>query len=208
MQSKLQFEEVLRDINGYYGVRSSTLQKIGVFIIVWGMFESELELTVLAVTGEELKNNARPSTDAKHVSDLIKCIREKSTRFEEPVRNISIAMCDTADSLLNLRNAISHGFLIPSKRLGIGFINNPKWLNVKRKRDTTDVFLTEQVLEKSIEAAAIIRECSMRLQLFAGRLEGDPDLSKYVTELFSEVDRAKHIASKFKIPTVTNEKTL
>lgn len=192
MQNKLQFEDVLRDINGYYGVRSSTLQKIGIFIIVWGMFESELELTVLTITGEELKNDAKPFTDTTPVSGLIKCIREKSVGFEETVCKITIAMCDAADSLLVLRNAISHGWLVPSKRLGIGFINNPKWLNVKRKRDTTDVFLTEQMLEKSIEAAAIIRECSMRLRHFS---EGLGYSAEHITELAAEVDRARYIAS-------------
>ena len=193
MQHRLQYKEVLRDINGYYGVHSSTIQKIGVFIVVWGMFESELEFTVLAVTGEHLKNDARPSTDAKQVSDLIKCIREKSMQLEESVRNISVAMCDAADSLLKLRNAISHGFLVPSKRMGIGFINNPKWLNVKRKRDTTDIFLSEQMLGKSIEAAAIIRECSMRLRHFSGDIGYS---AEYITELASEVDRAKYIANR------------
>ena len=203
MESRLTFAEVLRNIKGYYGVRSSSLQKIGVFTIVWGMFESELELTVLTVAKEEMSKDKRPSTDAKHIDDLIKSLREKSAQLEKSICNVSKVMCDAAGDLLVLRNAISHGWIVPSKSGGIGFINNPKWLNVKRKRDTTEVCLTDQLLEEVIEAVSILRECSMRLRQFVGGLEGYP--AKYVTELASEVDRARRIASGLNVPTVTNE---
>lgn len=204
MVNKLTFAEVLRNIEGYYGVSSSTLQKIGVFVIAWGMFESELELTVLTVAEEEMSKDKRPSTDAKPVSDLIKSIREKSVQLEESICNISKVMCDAADDLLVLRNAINHGWIVPSKSGGIGFINNPKWLNVKRKRETTtEVCLTNQLLEESIEAVAILRECSMRLRHFIGGLEGYP--VEYVTGITSEVDRARSIASGVCIPMSHNE---
>jgi hypothetical protein len=200
VDSRLTFEGVTRDIEGYYGVRSSTIQKIGVFVIAWGMFESELELTVLALTEEILNSDKRPSTDTKQVSDLIMKIREKSVQFEEAICSISIAMCDAADGLLMIRNAIHHGWLIPSKLEGAGFINNPKWLNVTRKRDTTEVFLTDQLLEQFVEAVAIIRECSMRLRHFVGGFENYP--AEYVTELSAIVDRAKTIASVDRSPLI------
>ncbi len=196
MESRLTFAEVLRNIKGYYGVRPSTLQKIGVFTIVWGMFESGLELTVLAVAKEEMNKDKRPSTDANKVSDLIKRLREKSIQLEKSVCNISKIMCDAVDDLLVLRNAIDHGWIVPGKpKKGIEFINNPRWLNVERRRGTTEVHLTDQLLEKSIEAVAILHECSMRLQLFAGGLGYS---AEWVTELASEVDRARYIASLVK----------
>ena len=196
MESRFTFTEVSQNIEEYYGVCPSMLQKIGVFTIVWGMFESGLELTVLAVAKEEMDKDKRPSTDANNVTNLIKLLREKSIQLEETVCNVSKIMCDAVDDLLVLRNAIDHGRIVPGKpKRGIGFINNPTWLNVERKRGITEVHLTDQLLEKSIEAVAILHECSVRLQLFAGGLGYS---AEWVVELASEVDRARYISSVVK----------
>jgi hypothetical protein len=140
----------------YFGLSPQVLQRLGCFVVAWGLFESHLELATLVLLGEKIIKNQRLATDCLPASELISCFRKGSKSCVPELIELCDELANAADDLLVFRNAITHGRLLPPPAGGPKFVNNASWFGEKRKRQITEASLDNQQLDIAIECANTI----------------------------------------------------
>ena len=142
----------------HYGMSRATLERIGAFIVMWALFENQLETALWRLTGEN-PNGVRPSTDAVPVTALISRFREETSGAAgDDWRMVVDLICETAGCLAEYRNAIAHGQLLPAS-VGGGSILNARWHGEQRKREPVTAHLDENLVGSMLDALQELLIC-------------------------------------------------
>lgn len=136
--------------------------------MVWGKFESVIELLIWSVKGEN-PVGIRPSTDPKPASALIDDLRKwAKANATDPFRAAFVLICESADNVLEFRNAVVHGRIFEGGK----FTSNGSLVGELRKRKETTVHISEDVLDRAIRVADLIgRLAGLISAVYAGELD-------------------------------------
>ncbi|WP_313172601.1 hypothetical protein [Massilia oculi] len=159
-------------LEAFFGITPEIQQQIGTFVIVWAMFESDIELLIWMATGEEPAGR-RPSTDAKQISELINKLRKWARESATwPLRPTLVAICEAADNLAAYRNAIIHGRPLEGPK----FVSNGSFFGELRKRPVATAHISPDLMGMAIDSAEILHRATGLLgAVYAGQLdEGTP----------------------------------
>lgn len=132
------------------GLSPETQRRLGAFAVVWGIFESNLELALWALRGEDVTGK-RPSTERMRISEQMAALGECSERFGVEAGEVLRSARQAAADLLEYRHAIAHGSLVPFSDAAAAFIRNPKWDGAKRSRRTNTAHVDENLLGIAID---------------------------------------------------------
>lgn len=151
------------------------------FVVAWGLFETNLEPTLWALRDENVKD-VQPSTEKQSMSDWIKGMKSSAPKLQsKSAQEVFIKAADAAENLLEYRNAIIHGWLI-----GLGsptaFIRNPSWNGERRSRKTSTAHVDENLLNMAIDSAWVLYAVSFKARGADGASE--------LAALKSDVNRA------------------
>src|SRR4051794_14110507 len=111
-----------------WGITPEIQTRLGVFSVIWGMLETNLENTVHALRNEKMGPGMRPSTDATSIADWIRILGQPSPRIPARQHALMEYASLAAIDLMEYRHAVVHGWLVPGKASGVSsFIRNPRW---------------------------------------------------------------------------------
>lgn len=140
-----------------WGITPEIQKRLGVFGVVWGMFETNLENAVHSLRNERIGPGVRPSTDATPIADWIKVLGQPSTRIPAGRHGLMEYASLAAIDLMEYRHAVVHGWLVPAKDLGFSsFIRNPRWKGETRKRPSNEAYVSERLLDIAIDACWVL----------------------------------------------------
>jgi hypothetical protein len=137
-----------------WGFNSAILQRIGAFVILWGLFETKLEPAVWVLRDESIAG-VRPSTDGAPLCDLIAALGEGSEKLDPSVRDVLKKAATAATDLTDYRHSLIHGNMMPSDGMP-SFLRNPPWHGEIRKRRSGEAFVTETLLDMAIDCAGTL----------------------------------------------------
>jgi hypothetical protein len=178
----------------FFEFTPAILQRIGAFVIYWGIFEGNLELATWVLMGEKPEKGKRPITDCMQITQLIAQFRSASDGHIPEIIKAVRVISDTADDLLVFRNAIIHGRAIAPPAGGPKFINNAAWFDEKRKRSVTEAHISEHLLDTAIECITAIRNATFEVH-WAGLQPKEEQIS-YVSHIVAVLRTARSQANK------------
>jgi len=188
--------DFLKVYESYFGFTPEVLQRIGAFIVAWGLFESQLEFMTLMAMGEKIKKEQRPVTDCLQPSDLLSRFRKAAQNFLPDTRTAAEILVDTAEDLLVFRNAIIHGRALPPPAGGPMFINNRAWFGEKRKRPETEAQISDDLLDMALECANILTFQGASLQL--AMRPSDEDQEAIAKQTIPPLRKARNLANELR----------
>lgn len=171
------------------GIPIEIQQKIGVFAVAWGMFESHLERAVWTLEKEEVEGN-RPSTDKTSAHKWIGVLASGSNELSARANEVLGIAGKAARDLMNYRHSLFHGYLVPLGGTAM-FIRNPGWNGEVRNRDAGDAQIDENIIDLAIDAAWVL----FRLVIAVTKI-GDEDGIARIEEFESEARRIKSNANE------------
>lgn len=136
------------------GIPFEIQQKIGVFAVAWGMFESHLERAVWVLQNEQVKGN-RPSTDKTSAHKWIEVLENGSEEIGTEGSEVLSIAAAAAKDLMSYRHALFHGYLVPLGGTAM-FIRNPGWNGEVRNREAGDAHIDENIIDLAIDAAWVL----------------------------------------------------
>jgi hypothetical protein len=175
-----------------FGLPREVQQRIGALGVVWGLFESRLEPTLWALSGEKVAG-VRPSTDKKVISQLIADMAKGSTKLTTEAQDVFRSAAHAANDLMEYRHALVHGWVIPFPKMPV-FIRNPRWKGELRNRPSSDAHVDENLLDMAIDAAWTL----CRVVFAAHAACTDLGKTSSLIALKSDVDRAKSLANELR----------
>lgn len=167
------------------GVALPMQQRIGAFVIYWGLYEAHLEGAIWKLTAEDV-SGVRPSTDKKPVSDWFEVLARGSDDLSVDANRILEVAAQASENLLAYRNSLIHGTLLsfPGSN-SVTFLRNPRWSGEVRKREAGDAHVDENLLDMAIEAAWVLFRLALcikqdaELEVISSQLEQmQPDLGR------------------------------
>ncbi len=189
-----QREESLRILNRLteQGIPAGVQQRLGAFLVVWGIFETNLERTIWALNGEAVAG-VRPSTEKSSISEWISRLGAGNSKFDHAASAVLKAAAGAARDLLEYRHALAHGCLIPFPSGGL-FIRKPSWHHEVRRRESSEAHVDENLLDMAIECAWAL--CHV---LFAtAKACEDPSGQATLLELRTNITRAASLANELR----------
>ena len=156
---------LLKFYESYFGLTPEILQRLGGFIVAWGLFENQLEPMTLVAMGKKIQKGHRPVTDCLQPSELLTRFRKASGKFLPETAEVANILVDTAEDLLVFRNAITHGRALPPPAGGPSFMNNGAWFGETRKRPSTEAHISDRLLDMALESAGILTLQGASLQM-------------------------------------------
>jgi len=171
------------------GMSSEVQQRIGAFIVVWGMFETNLEVALWALCDEEVAG-VRPSTDKTRVGQWIDILANGSPKFNPEIQDLLRITALTAKDLMEYRHAIVHGWLM----WGTTFIRNPRWHGEVSNRTSSDAHVDENLLDIALDAAWTI----YRVVYVTRIICANSGLPENLLTLKPDVIRAQSISSELR----------
>lgn len=168
-----------------WGFPVEVQQRLGAFVIIWGIVETSLESAVWALKKETV-NNRRPSTDKTSVSAWFEEFKPLAKALDPRLDPISDLAVNAAVQVMNYRHAVAHGWLLPDATAPT-FYRNPNWNGELRNRPKGVARVTESELSLAIDAAwslaifiMLVRDACSNTGLL-DRLEGmTPDLIRVI----------------------------
>jgi hypothetical protein len=154
----------------HWGFRPKLLRRIGLLVILWGLFETKLEVAVWRLLDEDVAGR-RPSTDGKGPYALIKALRAGSPRLNESACDVLKQAADAAENLMNYRHSLIHGNMIPSAEMP-SFLRNASWYGEIRLKGTGEAFVTENLLDMAIDSVGTLCKVALATQ---GAFRNRPD---------------------------------
>lgn len=178
------------------GVSIETQQKIGVFAVTWGMFESHLERAVWVLQNEQVEG-VRPSTDKNSAHKWIEILEKGSNELTSKANEVLKIAATAAKDLMSYRHSLFHGYLVPLGDTAM-FIRNPSWHGEVRNRECGDAHLDDNIIDLAIDASWVLFSIIMSIT----KLNEEPT-SKAVIESFekeakrirSNANEVRHIAA-------------
>lgn len=138
------------------GVSLPMQQRIGAFVVCWGLYETRLEGVIWKLTGEEVAG-VRPSTDKGPASGWFDVLAKGSDTLTTEANEVLSIAAKASANLLAYRNSLIHGTLLSFPGANsVTFLRNPRWSGEVRKRESGDAHVDENLLDMAIEAAWIL----------------------------------------------------
>lgn len=175
-----------------WGFSPEILRRIGAFVILWGLFETKLELAIWSLRAERVAGS-RPSTDGVPLRALIDALGEGSENLDGPVRDVLKSAAMAAADLMEYRHSLIHGHMMPSDEMP-SFIRNPRWHGEIRNRRSGEAFVTDSLLDMAIDSAGIL----CRLVLATPAACHDATRVKELLALEPDVARANSQANELR----------
>jgi hypothetical protein len=150
-----------------------------------GRFEANLETTLWALKGEQVKGT-RPSTDKTSASDWINELGKTWPQFTPAAQEALRAASEAAFDLMEYRHAVMHGSMLPSPTMPT-FIRNPRWNGEIRKRASHDAHVDANLLDMALDCAWVL----CRLVFAAREACADPAKVKTIEALKRDVTRVR-----------------
>jgi hypothetical protein len=136
-----------------WGFSSETQGLLGAFILMWGMFEANLEETLWVLRKEDVAGT-RPWTDTVPLGEWLKELGKGWEFFSSEVNEILTITSSAAHDLMEYRHAIIHGHMLPHSETP-SFIRNPGWHGVLRGRPSHDAHVDENLLDMAIQCVFV-----------------------------------------------------
>lgn len=167
---------------------------MGALAVVWGVFESNLETTLWALRGEQVKGE-RPSTDRTSAGDWIKELGGAWPQLPPEAQEVLSLASLAAFDLMEYRHALMHGWMLPDTTMP-AFIRNPRWNGEIRKRPSHDAHVDANLLDMALDCAWVLCRfvfatrdaCADRAKLKA-LMALKPD----ITRVRSQVNELRHL---------------
>lgn len=186
----------LKFYENYFGLTPEILQRLGGFIVAWGLFESQLETMTLVAMGQKIQKGHRPITDCLQPSDLLTRFRKGTQSFLPETINAAEIFTDTAEDCLVFRNAIIHGRALPPRFGGPMFLNNAAWFGEVRKRPSTEAHISDRLLDMALECAGILILQGGHLQI--AMLESEVNQIAIAKETIAPLRKASSMANELR----------
>ncbi|MGE0671961.1 MAG: hypothetical protein AB7O64_02790 [Methylibium sp.] len=168
-----------------WGFPVGVQQRLGSFVIIWGVVETSLESAVWALGNEEVQNR-RPSTDKTSASAWFEEFKSKAKALDSRLDPISDLAVNAAVQVMNYRHAVAHGWLLPDA-VAPTFYRNPNWNGEVRNRPKGVARVTEEELDLAIDAAwtlaifiMVVRDACSNRDLLDGLDKMTPDLIRAI----------------------------
>lgn len=126
-------------------------QRLGAFILIWGLFESRLEICLWALRGDQV-SGARPWTDRTSVARWLDELATERQHIPADCRQVLSHASSAGKDLADYRHAIVHGWMFPMGDMPT-FIRNPRLFGEVRQRPTHDAHVSENLLDMAIDSA-------------------------------------------------------
>jgi len=144
---------ILTHLSGW-GFPPDVQQRLGALAVVWGVFEANLETTLWALKGEQVKGT-RPSTDKTSIADWINELGKTWPRMGPAAQEVFCAASQAAYDLMEYRHAVMHGWMLPSPTMPT-FIRNPAWNGETRKRASHDAHVDANLLDMALDCGWVL----------------------------------------------------
>jgi len=143
---------VLTHLAGW-GFAPEVQQRMGALVVVWGVFETNLETTLWALRNENVAG-MWPSTERgdNSLGKWIDAWAEEAERLGPEAHEILKTAAKAAADLMEYRHTLMHGWVLPSPAIA-SFIRNPGWNGETRKRPSSDAHVDENLLDMALDAA-------------------------------------------------------
>ena len=182
---------ILTRLSGW-GFPAEVQQRLGALAVIWGVFEANLETTLWALKGEQVKG-ARPSTDKTSIAMWIQELGEPWPQFTAAAQEVFCAASLAAFDVMEYRHAVMHGSMLPSPTMPT-FVRNPTWNGEIRKRASHDAHVDANLLDLALDCAWVL--CRL---VFAARAAcADPANVTTVEALKRDMIRVRLQASELR----------
>lgn len=172
------------------GVTIPLQQRIGAFVVCWGLYEAHLEEVIWLLNNEDVKGN-RPTTDSSPVSAWFRVLCRGSEHLSMEANAVLDTAAAASESLLAYRNSLIHGTLLSFPGANsITFLRNPAWRGEVRNRPAGDAHVDENLLDMAIESAWAL----FRLVACFKQGQTIEQLSPQIEAMAKELRRAKSFA--------------
>nr|WP_315249237.1 hypothetical protein [uncultured Duganella sp.] len=141
-----------RKLEGYFGVTAAIQQRVGAFILVWGMFEVGCE-PLIWLLRKENPVCEKSITEGQPISTWLKLLAEAGTKYSGYIDQSIRLICDAATDLLVYRNAIIHGRLSAGGPAGPHLASNTPWIGEKKRKPSRRAMITESELDVAADVA-------------------------------------------------------
>jgi hypothetical protein len=173
-----------------WGIEHDTQQRLGVFILLWSLFETELEKALWALAHEDV-DGKKPSTDGPPASEWIKRVKETPSVLSEKSHAILNSAMAAAEDLMDYRHSILHGALVPFSTSAVS-IRNASWYGERRKRPASEAHMDAHLLDMAITVAWTLCHVAVDTRAACNNKEEEGNL----LALERQVNRAKSYASE------------
>ena len=163
------------------GVSAIAQQKIGTFVVAFGLFEAHLEPAIWALKRESVQG-VRPSTDGPPSSQLVTTVGNGREDLS-PGANVVLARAsEAAHKLMHYRHSLLHGYLVPLGGTAM-FMRNPRWSGEERRRPFGDASIEDYVLDMAIDIAWVLVRIITALRKINDDAETEAKLEAFTPEL-------------------------
>lgn len=123
------------------------LQLIGAFVVAYGLFETGLEPSLLALTGKNVRGMG--------AKDQFKLLGAGHSSFSKKANAVLCAAGHAAIDICEYRNSLVHGYLMTMPGGAPAFMKNPAWnpAIVKKGKDVGDAYADIPQLHLALDAA-------------------------------------------------------
>lgn len=149
---ELGFEEIVDLMGQTVGLTAPLQHRIGVVVVLSSMIEHRVERLLLTLRGEDIKGR-RPSTDCMQITDLLREITSEAKGLPGDCAAVIDELCVVLGEFFGYRNAIVHGFPLPSGGGAATITSNANWHGETRKRPVNQAHVDARLLEMMINGA-------------------------------------------------------
>jgi hypothetical protein len=183
--------DVLTRLSGW-GFPLEVQQRIGALAVVWSLFEANLETTLWALRGEQVRGR-RPSTDKTSAGAWIKELGTEWPQFPPDAREVLCSASLAAFDLMEYRHALMHGWMLCSPTMPT-FIRNPTWNGEIRKRPSHGAHVDANLLDLAVDCAWVL----CRFVLATSAACADPVKVKALLVLKRDITRVRSQANELR----------
>jgi len=147
------------------GLTPECQRMLGALIVYAGTFERLIELAAWAVLEVPEVAGTRPKTDKGQISEIIRSIERRTKARSGNLGTAIDLTCAAATDLLAYRNAIAHGWLMPSNEGRPYFLSNVSFHSEIRGRPRQDAHISQPLLEMAVDSAFSLCFAARRIHL-------------------------------------------
>jgi hypothetical protein len=164
------------------------LQLIGAFVVAYGLFETGLESSLLALAGE----NVRGMSPNKQ----FKLLGSGHPSFSKKANAVMHIAAQAADDICEYRNSLVHGYLLSMPGGTPSFMKNPGWNRaiVDERLKVGDAYADIPQLYLALDAAWTLSTLVRR----AEQAVTDPEVQASIEALEADVQNAESCAGELR----------
>jgi hypothetical protein len=164
------------------------LQLIGAFIVAYGLFETGLEPSLLALTGKNVRGMG--------AKDQFKLLGAGHSSFSKKANAVLCVAGQAAVDICEYRNSLVHGYLMAMPGGVPAFMKNPAWnpAIVKKGKDVGDAYADIPQLHLALDAAWTLSTLVRRAQ----KAVADAEAQAGIEALEADVHNARSCARELR----------